>query len=1022
MPNFSLFKDDSKPEDPKKLLVHSLIRDLASQLKPERIDANNQFLKGFLDAKATGGLVNDKSYVGERLIQTLASLPKDSKSADSNLQHPPLSCMGDSYKYRTADGSNNNVLFPHIGKAGSFYARTVTPKHVPTRLPDPSVVFDALLAREGPPTPHPNKISGILLATATIIIHDIFRTSDQDQNIVNVSSYLDLSPLYGADQETQNSVRTFKDGMLKPDTFAEVRLLGQPPECPALLICYCRFHNYIAEQLAIINENDRFSLPAGINEADTEAYIKCVEKRDNDLFQTARLITSGLYVQVLRNDYIRTILNLQRTDSAWNFDPSKDYPEIFGQDNIQKGIGNQVSVEFNLLYRWHSTVSSRNERFVNDFYDKLIPNTKPEDLTQNELRAGMRAWVTQLPADPAHRTFSGLQRNAEGYFNDADLVKLLTEATEDCAGSFGARHVPIALKAIEILGIQQARRWGVATLNEVRSHFGMLPHRTFTDINSDPDVAASLEALYEDVDNVEFYPGCVVEEAKQSMTPGSGLCAGFTITRAILSDAITLLRADRFFTLDYSPVLLTAFGFKEASTDDSPSGGGVMYKLLMRAFPDWYRGNSIYASYPFTVPSEMRRINKSLNQISDYSYESPRLTTKPIIVTTWRGVNNVMLYSRSYTVPYGKALGQLGDFEYMLNADTLAATEQRKVISRAVYSPVASIDDFSRCITTITHDLIVRYSNKLRNIYEFDATKNIAILSWTQFAARLFHIPLKDSKHPDANLTDRKLYELLSAIYIFIFVDTETTKSFAVRRNALKAYKQLVEAIKPVCEAVKLQSIGKVLANIGGVELEKDDMLPNHSIKVIQRLFEGGRSVDDVVGLVITLATSIVVLSAQAMTQMLDLFLQEPYFSKHWPEIQILSSNTSPTAPEQLRRYTLEALRLTSPVSGILRIASLNVTLNDGSNTYAIKKGDSVVLDIATASRDASVFPDPAEITLDRPDECYIQCGYGSHTCMGRSITTAGLSEQLKLFGKLKALKRAGMKVHYDIDGGSKLS
>lgn len=82
-----------------------------------------------------------------------------------------------------------------------------------------------------------------------------------------------------------------------------------------------------------------------------------------------------------------------------------------------------------------------------------------------------------------------------------------------------------------------------------------------------------------------MYPGVVVEEAKVPMTPGSGLCAGFTTTKAILSDAVALTRGDRFYTLGYSPVTLTAFGYKEASNDASIAGGGVMYRLLMRAFP-----------------------------------------------------------------------------------------------------------------------------------------------------------------------------------------------------------------------------------------------------------------------------------------------------------------------------------------------------------------------------------------------------------------------------------------------------
>ena len=99
------------------------------------------------------------------------------------------------------------------------------------------------------------------------------------------------------------------------------------------------------------------------------------------------------------------------------------------------------------------------------------------------------------------------------------------------------------------------------------------------------DVADSLEALYGSVDNVELYPGVVVEEPKMPMTPGSGLCAGFTTATAILSDAVALVRGDRFYTVDYSPSTLTAFGYKETMNDPSIAGGGMIHKLLTRAFP-----------------------------------------------------------------------------------------------------------------------------------------------------------------------------------------------------------------------------------------------------------------------------------------------------------------------------------------------------------------------------------------------------------------------------------------------------
>lgn len=41
------------------------------------------------------------------------------------------------------------------------------------------------------------------------------------------------------------------------------------------------------------------------------------------------------------------------------------------------------------------------------------------------------------------------------------------------------------------------------------------------------------------------------EETRPSI-PGSGLCSGYTMSRAILADAVTLIRGDRFLTVEYT--------------------------------------------------------------------------------------------------------------------------------------------------------------------------------------------------------------------------------------------------------------------------------------------------------------------------------------------------------------------------------------------------------------------------------------------------------------------------------------
>lgn len=189
-----------------------------------------------------------------------------------------------------------------------------------------------------------------------------------------------------------------------------------------------------------------------------------------------------------------------------------------------------------------------------------------------------------------------------------------------------------------MLGIEQGRKWQVATLNEFREFFNLQPHKTFLDINQDPDIAKSLEILYGHPDHVELYPGLVAEETKEAVE-GQGLCLGFTVSKTILSDAIALVRGDRFCTevclaldmcrnssdakQEFNPASLTHWGFQQVSADSQIAGGGVMYRLLMKAFPGSYSPDSVYAIFPFTVPQETRKILQTFGEEERYDFGQP---------------------------------------------------------------------------------------------------------------------------------------------------------------------------------------------------------------------------------------------------------------------------------------------------------------------------------------------------------------------------------------------------------------
>jgi hypothetical protein len=83
---------------------------------------------------------------------------------------------------------------------------------------------------------------------------------------------------------------------------------------------------------------------------------------------------------MILSDYLRTILNLNRNPnpSDWKLDPREDFTQVFDSQGTPLGIGNQVSVEFNMIYRWHSAVSSQDETWANGFFNEIFgPDVNP---------------------------------------------------------------------------------------------------------------------------------------------------------------------------------------------------------------------------------------------------------------------------------------------------------------------------------------------------------------------------------------------------------------------------------------------------------------------------------------------------------------------------------------------------------------------------------------------------------------------------------------------------------------------
>ncbi|KAG8625209.1 hypothetical protein KVT40_006960 [Elsinoe batatas] len=974
------------------------------------------------DKLAVGkALVDDKTMLMERVIQLVADLPDKSQTRTDltnqfidqlffSVQHPPLSYLGDQFKYRQADGSHNNIMYPHIGAANTPYARTVIPETIQTgALPDPGLIFDSLFARETF-RPHPNKNSSIIFYWASIIIHDLFQTDHADFSMSQTSSYLDLSPLYGDIQEDQDQIRTFKDGKLKPDCFAEHRLLTFPPGCGVILIMFNRFHNYIAEQLAAINENGKFSKPrSGLSEEDT---VKAGAKRDHDLFNTARLVTCGLYMNITLIDYVRTIINLTRSNTTWTLDPRvKMGDSLFHKDGTPRGIGNQVSVEFNLVYRWHSAISERDEAWTEALFKDMFGKPSSE-ISMPEMLQGLKDWETNMPKDPFARSFNKLERDASGRFNDDDLVDIITASIEDCAGAFGANHVPKCLKAVEILGMKQARAWECASLNEFRKFFGLAPHKTFEDVNADPAVAEQFKNLYGHPDKVELYPGLVAENAKMPMSEddggpvGVGISPTYTISRAILSDAVALVRGDRFYTTDYHPKNLTNWGYTEVNYDFSVEQGCSFYKLFIRAFPLHFKPNSIYAHYPMTVPAENRKIMQSLGRESHYSWDRPQRQQSRIMVQNYSAVKGI-LEDPSFKVIWGDATGYLmgeGGRKFMLSGDGEFFSGQKNAMHTCLYKDKwrESVMSFYEKITL---ELLQSHSVKIGGRSQIDFTRDVGNLAHVHFAASIFSLPLKTTDNPRGIFTDNELYLIMAGTFILIFFDVDPVKTFPLSLSIRKLTQTLGKLIETNVKSVSATSIISPLID----SLRTDTgPLAQYGVHLIRHLLTIGLTPSEATwSQILPTACAMVGNQAQVITQILDFYLS-PRGHEHWPEIRRLALLNTSAADELLLRYTQEANRINGTF-GSYRVATTEGIINDEkfAGNIHVKEGDKIFVSFVKAGMDPDIFPDPEKVKLDRPMESYLHYGKGAHECLGRDMSRVAMTAMLKTVARLENLRPA---------------
>ncbi|KAF7336327.1 Heme peroxidase [Mycena venus] len=914
---------------------------------------------------------------------------------NSTMPHsPPIVSIGVAHTFRQADGRGNNLLHPNIGRADTPYARSVPRKSTvsASSLPDPGIIFDTLM-RARDRQDHPSGVSSLAFAFVSLIAHSLFHTDAADWSINMTSSYLDLSPLYGANQHTQNLVRDKHRGrgLLHPDTFADERLVLVPPAATALLVLFNRNHNYIAEMLLKINERGRWSDPPTANP-------KLTAQQDEEIFQTARLVNCGHFRSIVVNDYAVGLLGLPSEYLPASIDHIQntylagaehvmlsmldDPPRVFKRKQVkivEKGQGKQSSVELNLLYRWHSATSAHDEEWTEDLFEMVLRKKSLDSVTLRDFGDAFGRILTSVHTQPSRRTFGRLKRSADGKFSDDDLATILQDATESPAGSaFRARGIPGVLRLVEMLGIVQARQWGVCTLNEFRQYLGLRKFKSFEEWNKDEGVVVSRSFLRcsTKADRLELYVGLHCEQPIPSKS-GVRLACGSTMMRAILGDTIALIWNDRYHTTDFTrmstgiqtplPVLnfgfaasnLTAWGYHDCQSDmRNGAFGAQIPKLLMRHLPRHYSFNSVHACFPFFTPRRSEQSLAAQGLASQYTFRRLSPAPKPRILSTRTAIHYVLADPHRFPPIHTNGLG--GRWGFFPGFDDLTKPDpDRAWLMHTLFPSQESLEE---CLDWYRDSLLRnlkerswRYDGVLGNYVDVvKGVINATTVHWV--ADHLCDLELKTKDHPRGLYTEQEIYAMLTILSMYSTVENEFLENAFHLRWASGHVGVLLQALtsKSVLDmSLKVGQIARLFLTPESDSVGSQAQKPCHAF--FNRLWESGRPTNQLVALIIRLAVTSVKY-ARVAVDVVAFYMDDERKHARRQIVKLLQSGVDyPRCDDILLDYVREAMRHHPPCSGVWRDVAPDVmTPQDvGAPLMKVRSGDRLWINLKAPGLDA---------------------------------------------------------------------
>jgi hypothetical protein len=508
---------------------------------------------------------------------------------DRGNPRPPLpGDAGEWERWRSIDGTYNDLGAPLMGSAHSRFGRNVALEHTHPEpapgilTPDPFRVSEELLARKQFLASNLNVLAAAWIQFET---HDWFdhgtpvegeawdlerpdwpeggtrirrtRPDPSTEGRLGTSAtyasedthWWDGSQLYGRDPQWVQAIRGDQDdGKLEPPErlLANLEHLVDPTGSAAnmwvgslaLAVVFALEHNAICDALV---RDERRSWTS------------------DELFHTARLINVAVMAKVHVLEWTPALLDhpalrwgsrinwwgaLEPVTRRWGRKGKSDF--LFGlpgSPTKHHGVPFSLTEEFVAVYRMHtlmpddySFVSGSSGSFDCGLLDLVGPARAGKVLERVGLSDAFYSLGIARSGLPALHNFpSTLQR----------LVRPI-----DAAGNEGR----IDMAATDVL---RDRERGVPRYNLFRELFHLPPVRSFEDLTTDSRWAGEIRDVYEgDIDRVDLQVGLLAEPRPE------GFAISDTAFRVFLLMANRRLQSDRFFTADYTDATYTSTGLR----------------------------------------------------------------------------------------------------------------------------------------------------------------------------------------------------------------------------------------------------------------------------------------------------------------------------------------------------------------------------------------------------------------------------------------------------------------------------